>query len=114
MGGRERPSIGKVSPILMARFDVYRSSVGEQLLLDCQSDWLDHFGTRFVVPLVSNLPVKEVARLHPVLDVRGNHMIMATQLASAVSVTELGTKVANLSDQHFLIMDALDVLITDY
>lgn len=98
----------------MARFDVYLSSDGDQYLLDCQSDWLDQFDTRFVVPLVRELPVKEVSRLHPVLNVKGESMIVATQIASAVSVSELGGTVANLKDQHFAIMDALDMLISDY
>jgi toxin CcdB len=98
----------------MARFDVYRSQNGELYLLDCQSDWLDHFDTRFVVPLVFNQPVRETSRLHPTINVRGEKMIMATQLAAAVAVSELGTRVANVSDQHFAISDALDMLISDY
>ncbi|MFZ1366275.1 CcdB family protein, partial [Sphingorhabdus sp.] len=38
----------------MARFDVYLTADGQQYLLDCQSDWLDHFNTRFMVPLVAD------------------------------------------------------------
>lgn len=98
----------------MARFDVYRSRDGEQFLLDCQSDWLDHFDTRFVVPLVFDQPVRNTTRLHPVLEVQGERMIMATQLASAVSISELGPRIANVSDQNFVIMDALVMLISDY
>ena len=113
MGRGKRPTVSKVSPILMARFDVYQSQGGDLLLLDCQSDWLDHFDTRVVIPLVSNLPVKEVNRLHPILDVRGDSLIMATHLAAAVSINELGSKIANLANQHYLIMDALDVLLSD-
>jgi toxin CcdB len=98
----------------MARFDVYRSRNGKQILLDCQSDWLDYFDTRFVVPLVAKQPVKEASRLHPILTVDGKQLIMATQLASAVDCSELGQKIANISNQNFAIMDALDMLISDY
>ncbi len=98
----------------MARFDIYLTRDGEQYLLDCQSDWLNHFDTRFVVPLVTDKPVKETSRLHPVLDVRGASMIMATHLASAVGVNELGSKICNVSAQHILILDALDMLTGGY
>lgn len=98
----------------MARFDVYLTRDGEQYLLDCQSNWLDHFDTRFVVPLVADKPVKETSRLHPVLDVRGEPMIMATHLASAIAVNELGAKIASVSSQHILVVDALDMLTGGY
>lgn len=98
----------------MARFDVYRSRDGEDVLLDCQSDWLEHFNTRFVVPLVKELPVKEAERLHPALRVHDDKLIMATQLASAVSVSDLGSKIANVADQHSVITDAIDMLTGSY
>ncbi len=98
----------------MARYDVYRSRDGKQLLLDCQSEWLDHFQTRIVVPLVSSLPVKEIDRLHPSFEILGERRIMATQLASAVSMSELGDKVANIAKHGFVIMGALDMLISEY
>lgn len=98
----------------MARFDIYRSRDGEQCLLDCQSDWLDHFDTRFVVPLVMSQPVKVTSRLHPVLDVQGQNMIMATHLAAAIAVRELGPKIVNISSQHIAIIDALDMLTGGY
>jgi toxin CcdB len=98
----------------MARFDVYRTRNGKQVVLDCQSDWLDYFDTRLVVPLVKAPPVKETSRLHPTLIVNGERMIMATQLASAVSLSELGSKLDNVANQNFVIMDALDMLISDY
>ncbi len=84
------------------------------MVLDCQSDWLDHFGTRFVIPLVKDLPVQQIARLHPTVLVSGEPMILATHLAAAVPLAELGGKITDVADQHFLIMDALDVLISDF
>jgi toxin CcdB len=98
----------------MARFDVYRTSDHEQIVLDCQSNWLDHLDSRFVVPLVTTQPARETKRLHPVFEVRGQKLIMATHLAAAISVNDLGGKIGSLSDQHFAIMDALDMLISGY
>jgi toxin CcdB len=98
----------------MARFDVFRSRSGEELLLDCQSDMLDYFQTRFVVPLVHDGVATRTARLHPSFTIDGQKLIMATQLASAVDRRELGTRVANLSDHHDQIVAALDVLITGF
>lgn len=96
----------------MARFDVFRSRSGEQLLLDCQSDMLDYFQTRFVVPLVEEGVATRTARLHPTFTVNGQKLIMATQLASAVDRRELGVQIANLSDHHDQFVAALDMLIT--
>jgi toxin CcdB len=41
----------------MARFDVYKGTRASGLLLDIQSDLLDEFGSRVVVPL---MPIKGV------------------------------------------------------
>jgi toxin CcdB len=98
----------------MARFDVHETKDGTQLLLDCQADTLDYFNTRFVVPLVEAGTVREASRLHPTLTVNGKKWIMATQLASAVSIHELGTTTTNLNSEHHLIMGALDMLISGY
>lgn len=98
----------------MARFDVFRSRDGKIYLLDCQADTLDYFQTRFVVPLVPEGAAKKTGRLHPDFEIQGKRLIMATQLAAAISVRELGEKVTNLSSQHIPIMDALDMLITGY
>lgn len=98
----------------MARFDVFRSRNGQIYLLDCQADTLDYFQTRFVVPLMSEAAAKKTGRLHPDFEIQGKRLIMATQLATAISVRELGEKITNLSSQHIAIMDALDMLITGY
>ena len=97
----------------MARFDVYTGD-GPGYLLDCQSDQLSHFATRFVVPLqpAETIPVNR--RLHPVFEVGGRSYVMVTQLASAVPLRVLGRKVADLEDQHTAIMNALDMLISGY
>jgi toxin CcdB len=96
----------------MPQFDVHTSRDGSSLLLDCQSDLLDHFDTRFVVPLVPTQTAQKLSRLHPVFEIAGQQHMMATQLASAVDAEELGTRIASLADRRYEIMNAIDVLLT--
>ena len=98
----------------MAQFDVHESRLGEELLLDCQSDLLDHFDTRLVIPLVPTQTAQMLPRLHPTFEIEGAQHILATQLASAVSVEELGPCVISLADRRYDILNALDVLITGF
>lgn len=96
----------------MAQFDVYASRSGDELLLDCQSDLLGHFDTRFVVPLVPAQTAQKLTRLHPVFEIEGKRHIMATQLASAVDSRELGSRVISLANQRYEILNAVDMLVT--
>jgi len=96
----------------MARFDVYHCPGA--YLLDCQANVLDFLATRFVVPLIPADQTPCAARLNPVFSVQGESVVMATQLASAVPVRELGPWVASLADEHDRIMNALDMLMTGY
>jgi len=95
----------------MAQFDVYASRSGDELLLDCQSDLLGHFDTRFVVPLVPAQTAQKLTRLHPVFEIEGKRHIMATQLASAVDSRELGSRVISLANQRYEILNAVDMLV---
>ncbi len=96
----------------MARHDVYRR--GEIYLLDCQSDSLSELDTRFVVPLLPLGAVPRVRRLNPVFEVQGERLVMATQLASSVPSRELRDPVASLCNEHDIIMNAFDMLLTGY
>lgn len=96
----------------MARHDVYRGS--DAYLLDCQSDHLSGFDTRFVVPLLPEGEVPQVQRLNPVFSVEGERVVMATQLGSSVPAHHLRDPVTSLANQHDVIMNAFDVLLTGY
>ena len=96
----------------MARYDVYRAA--GIYLLDCQSDSLGQLGTRFVVPLLPVGEVPRVDRLNPVFSIRGEELVMATQLASPMPARQLRDRVASLADQHDKIMNAFDMLLTGY
>ena len=99
----------------MARFDVYRASKGETLLLDCQADVLSQLDSRFVVPL---LPVgflaNPLARLNPVFSIDGRRVVMVTQSAATVPVRVLGTTIVSLAREQGVIMNAIDMLLTGY
>lgn len=95
----------------MAKFDVYRRTDG-RYLLDCQADLLTYLSTRFVVPLspVSRVP-RPAARLNPLFELDDQTLVMMTQFAAAVSVRDLGKRIASVADRDTDISNALDMLI---
>lgn len=98
----------------MAQHDVFRTSRGDYLL-DCQSNLLDEFNTRFVVPLIDPEQAPKMARrLNPSFDVAGKTLVMYTQFASSVAADELKEFVTSLEHHHFEIVTALDTLIGSY
>jgi|SRR5690348_5438735 toxin CcdB len=95
----------------MAQFDVHR--LGEGLVVDCQSDLLDHIDSRFVIPLALNQFAAIAARrLNPSFRIGSETYIMVTQQAASVRRGELGPAVASLADRSFEITDAIDVLLS--
>ena len=98
----------------MAQFDLHEVRGG--LALDCQADRLTRLPTRFVVPfepLTQALNVDDW--LNPIFDVRGQRLIMATQLAGTIPTRELGTWVAsfNADREKQRIQRALDTLLSE-
>lgn len=98
----------------MAQFGVYRLP-DDSLVLDCQSDFIDHVGTRLVVPLVSpdGMP-SALPSLHPCFDIDGELLMMATHLAGAVHSRLLNRPVVKLYQHEDAIKRALDVLLTGF
>ena len=98
----------------MARFGVYRLS-DNSLILDCQSDYVDHVGTRLVVPLLppSDLP-SALPSLHPCFDIDGERLMMATHLAGALHSRLMKRPVMMLYHYEDAIKRALDVLLTGF
>ncbi|TPK77173.1 plasmid maintenance protein CcdB [Mesorhizobium sp. B2-4-15] len=99
----------------MARHDVFAGRVEGSYLLDVQSDLLDNFKTRAVVPL---LPVATVPppmrKLHPVFEINGRKLVMATHLIATVPASELGESRMNLAKHHDDIIAALDMLFQGF
>jgi toxin CcdB len=99
----------------MARYDVFAGRVEGNYLLDVQSDLLEHFKTRVVVPL---LPVATVPppmrRLHPIFEINGRKLVLATHLIATVPASELGESLLNLTKHHDDIVAALDMLFQGF
>ncbi|MCW3476903.1 CcdB family protein [Limobrevibacterium gyesilva] len=81
-------------------------------LLDVQADLLDDLDTRVVVPLVhARVFGRRAERLHPLFNVEGQDVVMATHLVAAVKRTGLGVRIASLRDQREVVIGAIDVLL---
>jgi toxin CcdB len=99
----------------MARLDVHLNPGGPGYLLDCQSDMLSHLSTRLVVPLLPpNLAPDLGQRLTPKVRVEGQEMIMMTNFTASVPRSTLGRIVGSLAQEHSVVMDAFDMLLTGY
>lgn len=94
----------------MAQFDVY--ALGDGLVVDCQSDFLDHLQTRLVIPLVHpEIVPQALGRLHPTFTVDDQTVLLATHLAGAVQTADLGPKIGSLDAQYLRVTNAIDFLI---
>jgi len=98
----------------MARFHVYKSGNVRGLLLDIQSDLLDEFGSRVVVPLLPAEDMQSVSRLHPVFVINDERYIMSTHLIFAIPVDRLGAKIGSLAQEDLVITSAVDKLFSGY
>ncbi len=100
----------------MARFDVYpMPRHGRGYLLDVQADLLDSLETRVVVPLFQeDKAPPPMTSLNPVFEIRGVRHIMVTQFIATLRTKELGDAVLSLDEHHYVIMNALDVLLSGY
>ena len=97
----------------MSRFDVYR--MGDGFALDCQADIHRQLSTRFVVPMrlaSEDYPTKR--GLNPAFTLNGLELVMITEFASTVFVSELGERIGSLDPYHSDIIQALDLLISGF
>jgi toxin CcdB len=98
----------------MARFSVYKLKSG-MIALDCQANLLSHLKTRFVVPLLPKGDVPpSLGRLHPMFQIEGEQLAMATHLASAVPMSEIGERITSLELHDIAISNALDMFLTGF
>jgi hypothetical protein len=101
----------------MAAFDLHRiaETAGSGLVVDVQSDLLDPFGTRVVVPLLALAAAPDAPRrLNPVIEVAGTPLILAAQLLAAVPRAALGPPVGSLAHERDRIRDALDMALLGF
>lgn len=98
----------------MAQLDVFRTGNGEYLL-DFQADLLDHLNTRFVIPLANpDKGPKLAKRLNPIFNIGGERMALYTQFALTVPEADLKERITSLTNQRYVVMEALDMLISGY
>jgi toxin CcdB len=99
----------------MPRYDVFAGRIEGNYLLDVQSDLLDNFKTRLVVPLLPAATVPPPMRkLHPTFEINGRKLVMATHLIATVPASELGESRLNLTKHHDDIVAALDMLFQGF
>lgn len=95
----------------MARYDAFPNPEGPGYVLDVQTDLLEGFDTRVVVPLVEKTPaITLIPRLHPVFDIDGKSYVMATHLLLALPQAILRNRKANFAGRHNDIIAALDMI----
>jgi toxin CcdB len=98
----------------MARFDIYKGASGKGFLLDCQSDWLEEFGSRVVVPLMPVSSASAIPRLNPIFEIESQPYIMSTQLIFTIPISRLGQRMGSLESEYIAIITALDMLFGSY
>jgi len=104
----------------VGQFSVHRNrnlatKVRFPLLLDVQSDLLSELGTRVVVPLTpATAATRRTAMrtLTPTLVVEGKDYLMVTPQLAGIAAREIGSAIADVSEQRPIILAALDLLIT--
>lgn len=97
----------------MAQFDVHRVRDGNELVVDCQSDFLSMLSTRYVIPLFLEPDAEwRFSRLTPQLTVEDRLYTLATPLGAAADLRELGPAIVSLSAERYTILNALDFLMS--
>lgn len=96
----------------MAQFGVHRLASGEWVV-DCQTDELSNLPTRFVAPLLDpDLVPDPIKALHPIFEIDGRELLLATHASAAISRNELGDPLHSLERHRYTILNALDFLLT--
>lgn len=104
----------------MARFDVFANPEPAErratpYFLDVQNDHIEGIATRVVVPLRRESVFGPcAARLHPIIELRGEPLVLDTAALGAVPLGELRAPVANIRQHAAEVQDALDALFGAY
>lgn len=96
----------------MARFDLYRIRTGGQLVVNLQSDLIDHIDTRLVAPLMPlGTVTMKVGRLNPLIRNELGEFVLMTHLATAVKLRELDQLPAGHIVDEDVVSAAIDMLL---
>lgn len=102
----------------MSQFAVYANADAASkrwipYLLDVQSDLIETAGSRVVVPLIANDRAGgAIGHLMPCFLVGDKRVVMDTAQIMGVPVRMLGKQVADLSQERYAILAAIDMLIS--
>lgn len=100
----------------MAQFDVHRypsSTRRARYVVNVQSDLLQEFATRLVVPAYPiTSEARLISRLNPTIEIEGKRHFLATQEMTAIRKVSLGEKVRSAAEHRDTIIAAIDLLIT--
>src|SRR5438045_5527093 len=102
----------------MARqFDVFANTDPETrdahpYLVVLQADALAHIGSRVVAPLVSPKKIQFFERLLPEVTVDGAKYVIAIPDLGAIPTGELKSPIANLEQEGYRIIAAIDLVFT--
>jgi toxin CcdB len=98
----------------MAQFDYYPRAHGSGYWLDCQTDLMEHYDTRFVIPLVplDEAPDPPGRVLNPQFEIGGLRYSLLTQFAGTIPASELERRAGSLERRRYDILNALDFLLT--
>lgn len=99
----------------MHQFDVCRLRHGGALVVNCQSDLLDHLPTRLVVPLI---PIEDAPtpaeRLNPIFRIADCDFMLAPQYAASVETGDLAGADFSLASDYLRVTVAIDFLVGGY
>lgn len=97
----------------MARqFDLYRLSDGDYVII-LQSDFMDALNTRAVcLALPEQMTTPALAAPSPLLSAGDVRLRIAPHVLATLTLSELGTFVANLAHERDRIIRAFDVMLT--
>lgn len=94
------------------QFDLYRMAEGDYVIV-LQSDLLDALNTRAVcLAIPDGAAVPALPALSPVLTAGDIRLRLAPHVLATLTLTELGTFVANLSHERDRIIRAFDLMLT--
>lgn len=95
----------------MRQYDVVRLTGGE-LAVILQSDLLEEFATRVVVPLIPVSDLTPTPRLHPLIAVGRRQHALAMEQISAVRVKDIAKVVASARELQYEILRSYDMLVS--
>ncbi|WP_425057210.1 CcdB family protein [Sphingomonas vulcanisoli] len=93
---------------------MYRWPERGALVVDCQADLLSALPTRFTIPLLAESSGYALGRLNPMLSFRNRNLVLVPQLATTLTIAELGEVVGSLVADEYRIMGAIDFLLRGF